>query len=80
MHALPGQDVKRTFSAVSENSARLPRQSTLKAGCQDFSNLKQGFAFSVCADEHQSKLKQTGCLSRAAKWTTRTKGRHRSRS
>jgi hypothetical protein len=41
MHALPGQDVKRTFSGVLGISAGLPGQSTLEAESQEFTQLLQ---------------------------------------
>lgn len=36
MHALPGQDVKRTFSSAARDFSGLPGQSTLETTGQDF--------------------------------------------
>jgi hypothetical protein len=48
MHALPGQDGKRTFSSADRDFSGLPGQSTLKAGGQDFTDFNNVFGGRDC--------------------------------
>jgi len=43
MHALPGQDVKRTFSGSSAKFAGLPGQSTLEPDRQELGDFSDEF-------------------------------------